>query len=260
LTPDVVGVTLRADIRRQIHQGMEAHMGLPEELADRLLGEVAQGKFAVETLLPPEGELASAYGVSRLTVREAIRILRSKNVVEIHRGRGTFVNRPEAWTSLDAIVRLAVNGDSAAGVSERLLEARAIVEIGAARLAAVRRSDEDLAELDSCVQEMVAGADAGDVDLFVDADIAFHDVIMRASGNLFVPFMLEPFGQLLRHTREQTSAVPEIQLHAIEHHRAILDSLASGDESRARQAMEAHMEQTRADLKRYVRTNIPNLS
>jgi GntR family transcriptional regulator, transcriptional repressor for pyruvate dehydrogenase complex len=54
--------------------------------------------------------------------------------------------------------------------------------------------------------------------------------------------------------------VPEIQRHAIEHHRAILDSLASGDESRARQAMEAHMEQTRADLKRYVRTNIPNLS
>jgi GntR family transcriptional regulator, transcriptional repressor for pyruvate dehydrogenase complex len=260
LTPHVVGVTLGPDIRRQIHQGMEAHMGLPEELADRLLGEVAQGKFAVETLLPPEGELARAYGVSRLTVREAIRILRSKNVVEIHRGRGTFVNRPEAWTSLDAIVRLAVNGDSAAGVSERLLEARAIVEIGAARLAAVRRSDEDLAELDSCVQEMVAGADAGDVDLFVDADIAFHDVIMRASGNLFVPFMLEPFGQLLRHTREQTSAVPEIQRHAIEHHRAIRDSLASGDESRARQAMEAHMEQTRADLKRYVRTNIPNLS
>lgn len=235
-------------------------MSLPEDVADKLLGEVVDGKFAVESLLPPEGDLAAAYGVSRLTVREAVRILRSKNVLEIHRGRGTFVNRPEAWTSLDAIVRLVANGDSAAGVSERLLEARAMVEIGAARLAAVRRSDEDLAELASCLDEMVKGADSGDVELFVDGDIAFHDVIMRASGNLFVPFMFEPFGQLLRHTRQQTSAVPEIQRNAIAQHRAIVDSLASGDDGRARDAMEAHMEQTRTDLQHYVRTNIPSLT
>jgi GntR family transcriptional repressor for pyruvate dehydrogenase complex len=240
--------------------GKEAEMSLPEDVADKLLGEVVDGKFAVESLLPPEGDLAAAYGVSRLTVREAVRILRSKNVLEIHRGRGTFVNRPEAWTSLDAIVRLVANGDSAAGVSERLLEARAMVEIGAARLAAVRRSDEDLAELASCLDEMVKGADSGDVELFVDGDIAFHDVIMRASGNLFVPFMFEPFGQLLRHTRQQTSAVPEIQRNAIAQHRAIVDSLASGDDGRARDAMEAHMEQTRTDLQHYVRTNIPSLT
>jgi GntR family transcriptional regulator, transcriptional repressor for pyruvate dehydrogenase complex len=235
-------------------------MGLPEELADKLLGEVVHGKFAIESLLPPEGDLAAAYGVSRLTVREAIRILRSKNVLEIHRGRGTYINRPELWTSLDAIVRLVAIGDSPAGVSERLLEARAMVEIGAATLAAVRRSEEDLAELESCLEEMVSGADAGDVDLFVEGDIAFHDVVMRASGNLFVPFMFEPFGQLLRHTREQTSAVPEIQRHAIAQHRTILESLASGDEIRARDAMETHMEQTRADLARYVRTNVPTLT
>jgi GntR family transcriptional repressor for pyruvate dehydrogenase complex len=235
-------------------------MGLPEYLADQLLGEVVTGKFAVESLLPPEGDLASTYGVSRLTVREAVRILRSKNVVEIHRGRGTFVNKPESWSSLDAIVRLVTDGDGAAGVSERLLEARAMVEIGAAYLAAGRRSDEDLAELATCLDEMVAGADSGDVDLFVDGDIAFHDVIMRATGNLFVPFMFEPFGQLLRHTRRQTSAVPEIQRNAIDHHRRILQCLASGDAIHSRDAMEAHMDQTRVDLELYVRTNVPQLT
>ena len=163
------------------------------------------------------------------------------------------------WTSLDAIVRMAATGNSAAGVSERLLEARAMVEIGAARLAAVRRSNEDLAQLESCLHEMIAGSDAGDVDLFVERDIAFHDVIMRASGNLFVPFMFEPFGQLLRHTRQQTSAVPEIQRNAIAQHRVILESLAGGAANR-RDAMEAHMEQTRADLEPYVRTNVPYLT
>jgi GntR family transcriptional repressor for pyruvate dehydrogenase complex len=232
--------------------GKEAGMGLPEDLADRLLDEVISGRFPVESLLPPEGELATIYAVSRLTVREAVRILRSKNVVEIHRGRGTFVNKPETWTSLDAIVRSVTVDGSTLGVSERLLEARAMVEVGAVRLAAVRRSKEDLAELESCLTEMVAGADAGDVDLFVDGDIAFHDVIMRASGNLFVPFMFEPFGNLLIHTRRQTSAIPQIQRNAIRQHQAILQCLIEGDETRSRDAMEAHMEQTRSDLRKYV--------
>lgn len=228
-------------------------MGLPEELADRLLEEVITGRFAVESLLPPEGDLASIYGVSRLTVREAVRILRSQNVVEIHRGRGTFVNKPEVWTSLEAIVRSINASESATGVSERLLEARAMVEVGAARLAALRRTGEDLAQLESCLTEMVNGSDAGNVDLFVDGDIAFHDVIMRASGNLFVPFMFEPFGNLLIQTRRQTSAVPQIRRNAIAQHRTIIESLVAGDEIRARDAMEAHMEQTRDDLRRFVR-------
>src|SRR3954452_18186209 len=91
----------------------ERTMGLPEDLADRLLGEVVNGTYAVGSSLPPEGDLAVSYGVSRLTVREAIRILRSKNVLEIHRGRGTFVNKPEEWSSLDAVVRMVADDESA---------------------------------------------------------------------------------------------------------------------------------------------------
>ena len=55
---------------------------------------------------PRRGELALKYGMSRLTVREAVRILRSQNIVTIHRGRGTFINQPQAWTSLAAVVRI----------------------------------------------------------------------------------------------------------------------------------------------------------
>jgi len=228
-------------------------MALPDEVADRILGEIIRGRFPAESLLPPEGELTSLYAVSRLTVREAVRILRSQNVVEIRRGRGTLVNRPERWTSLDAVVRSVRAGDSAASVSERLLEARVMVEVGAVRLAAVRRSKEDLAELESCLSEMRSGADAGDVDLFVEADISFHSVIMRASGNVFVPFMFEPFGNLLIETRRETSTVPRIQQHAIAHHESILESLVAGDEDGAHDAMETHMKQTREDLLQYVR-------
>lgn len=230
-------------------------MSLPEEVADRLLGMIVDGHFPTEAALPPEGDLARTFAVSRLTVREAVRILRSKGVVEIRRGRGTFVNPPGSWTSLDALVQMYTAQDSGAGVAEKLLEARRMVEVGAAQLAAVRRTEEDLAELESCLAEMRAGNAKGDLDLFVDADMAFHDVIMRASGNIFVPFLFEPFGELLLHTRRQTSAVPEIQRHAIAQHELILDRLRGGDPEACRAAMDSHMSQTQVDLRTHVRSD-----
>ena len=93
-----------------------------------------------------------------------------------------------------------------------------MIEIGAAQLAALRRSADDLVALDGHVSGMRAAAAEGDVDTFVAEDIAFHDVIMRASGNLFIRALFSTFGPLLIETRRQTSAVPAIQYNAIEHH------------------------------------------
>jgi DNA-binding FadR family transcriptional regulator len=193
------------------------------------------------------------YGVSRLTIREAIRILRTQNVVRIRRGRGTEVNPPEEWTSLEAIVRASASPGATLGlVPERLLEARRMIEIGAVQLAAERRSDDDLTQLDAQLDEMRKASADGDVTRFVDADIRFHDIIMRASGNVFVPLLFGPFGPLLSETRRQTSAVPEIQKNAIEQHANIISALAAGDIEQSRLAMEAHMQQTQRDLRQHI--------
>jgi len=90
------------------------------------------------------------------------------------------------------------------------------------------------------------------VDLFVEADIAFHDVIMHATANMFIPFMFEPFGNLLADARTETSSVPEIQVNALAAHEVILEALTAGDPRRSRDAMEAHMDQTENDLRRRV--------
>jgi DNA-binding FadR family transcriptional regulator len=94
---------------------------------------------------------------------------------------------------------------------------------------------------------------AGDLDRFVEADIAFHDAVLRASGNPFVRALFGQLGQLLYLTRRETSAVNEIQQHAIDYHQRVMDSILSGDPERARQAMDAHMDQTNEDYERYVR-------
>ena len=227
-------------------------MALPEKLADTLLESIVDGQFPVESVLPSEEELALKYGMSRLTVREAVRILRSQNIVTIRRGRGTFVNSPHAWTSLDAVVRIEEHRSPTGRVSERLIEARRIVEVGAAQLAATNRSKEDLDSLAASIEEMRLAHNLNRVDLFVEADIAFHDVIMHATANMFIPFMFEPFGNLLVHARTETSSIPEIQVNAIAAHEEILQALTAGDPQRTRDAMEAHMNQTQADLRRYV--------
>jgi DNA-binding FadR family transcriptional regulator len=227
-------------------------MALPEELADELLESIVDGQFPVESVLPSEGELALKYGMSRLTVREAVRILRSQNIVTIRRGRGTFVNSPHAWTSLDAVVRIEERRSPTGRVSERLIEARRMVEVGAAQLAAINRSKEDLDSLAASIEEMRLANRLKRVDLFVEADIAFHDVIMHATANMFIPFMFEPFGNLLIDARTETSAIPEIQVNAIAAHEEILQALTAGDPQRSRDAMEAHMNQTADDLRRYV--------
>nr|WP_246401141.1 four-carbon acid sugar kinase family protein [Jiangella mangrovi] len=229
---------------------------MADQIAERLLQSIIDQEFPPGSSLPAEAELAERFGASRLTVREAIRALRTQNVVRIQRGRGTLVNTPEQWTSLTALVQAANGATTATGATgqaaERLLEARRMIEVGAAQLAADRRDDADLARLAEHIDGMRRAAAAGDVERFVADDIAFHDVIMQASGNLFVPALFGTFGPLLIEARRQTSAVPEIRVNAIGHHVEILAALTGHDPEAARAAMERHMDQTLRDLRTHV--------
>ncbi|WP_341393367.1 FadR/GntR family transcriptional regulator [Arthrobacter sp. G119Y2] len=225
---------------------------LVDTVADLLLDRIIAGEIRPGSALPSEADIAAESSVSRLTVREALKALRAQNVVSVQRGRGTYVNAPEEWTSLDAMIRAAAFGKGRNNTSIQLLEVRRMIETGAAALAAVRHTEDDLSQLRVHLERMVQASQAGDVDRFVAADIAFHDVILRASGNILVPAMYLPLGRLLSAGRRETSAVPEIQEHAILMHRAICDALASGNAEDARVAMDNHMDQTHVDLVHYV--------
>ncbi|MEU8484720.1 FadR/GntR family transcriptional regulator [Streptomyces sp. NPDC048641] len=229
-------------------------MALSDEIAEQLLTSIIDGHHPAGSLLPVEEELAQAYSASRLTVREAVKVLRAQNIVRIHRGRGTYVNAPDQWTAIEPMIRAEARRPGGT-VSEKLIEARELIEVGSVRLAAARRTDDDLTELAELLDEMRQAAQAGDTDAFVDADIAFHEVIMRASGNAFVPLLFQPFGRLLVEGRRETSDVPQIRENAIAHHERVLDALRAGDAELARQAMQAHMAQTADDLRTHVLKN-----
>ncbi len=225
---------------------------LVESVFEELFERILQGEIAPHAPLPPEAELAKASDVSRLTVREALKTLQAQNIVSVRRGLGTFVNPPDQWTGLEAILKAASRGIASNQVALRLLEVRRMVETGAAELAALHATPADLEQMAAANRNLGAAHAAQDLDAVTTADLAFHDAVLRASANPFVPVLLGQLAQLLYVLRRETSAFPEVQRHAITHHGLILDAIASRSPEASRLAMDAHINQTFEDFEHYI--------
>ncbi len=221
-------------------------------VADELLDRIIAGEFPPGAVVPGELELSARHEVSRMTVREAMKTLEAQRILSVERGRGTYVNPLNRWASLEAVLRAAAEGKNDASAAIQLIELRRMLESGACELAAGKIGDDEIRDLHGFVERMRLAHEASDLEAFVEADLAFHDLILHASGNVFVAVLFEPLQRVLQKRRTETSRVPDIQEHAIGHHQSIAEALASRDPHRARDAMDAHMQQTLDDLKTYV--------
>jgi GntR family transcriptional repressor for pyruvate dehydrogenase complex len=233
---------------------------LADQLVDHLVEAIARGDHPPGSRLPPEDKLSELAAVSRLTVREAIRVLRMKGVVRVEQGRGTFVNPTSRWAPLDPTL-LAARTASPADAGElarKLTEARRMVEIGAAELAAERRSMADLRALEREIAANYAALD--DVDAFAEADVAFHAAVISAADNSFVAALFEPVGTLLRQVRRDTLGTRELREQAIAWHARILEAIRAGSREAARAAMEGHMDATFAVVEDVIRDGGLHLS
>jgi GntR family transcriptional repressor for pyruvate dehydrogenase complex len=217
---------------------------LADQVVEHLVNAIARGEHPPGSRLPPEDKLSELADVSRLTVREAIKVLRHKGVVRVEQGRGTFVNPPSRWTPLDPALLAARTATvhEAGELAKKLTEARRMVEIGVADLAAERRSMADLRELERCLGAMYATLD--DVEAFTEADIAFHATLMTAADNSFVSALFEPLAALMRDVRRATSLGRAAREGGIAWHTKILDAVRARSRAEARAAMEGHMDET----------------
>ena len=233
---------------------MTTRRSLAEGLADELLNDILAGRYPTNSPLPSETELAEQTGVSRLTVREAVKALAAKDVVRVEQGRGTFVNPSSNWSVLDPVLLIARSAHETdrLALPRQLIEARRVVEVAVAELAAERRTASDLAELELSLKQMRGAALTGDVAAFVAADIAFHQQVLDAAGNNFIASLFDPLSRILQLTRHQTSAHAPVREHAIEHHQRILDAVRRRSASKAGRAMREHMTQTERDMDTYV--------
>ncbi|HEY5273976.1 MAG TPA: FadR/GntR family transcriptional regulator [Acidimicrobiales bacterium] len=223
---------------------------LGELVAAQLLEEIVRGAITPGDLLPTEKELAERAGVSRLTLREATGILRQKGVIEIRRGQGTYVRPKSDWSPLDPLILGAHAGGRADQLSsmENLIEARRVVEVGVAQLAARRRTNTDINRMRKSLAQM---REAGsNVDQFVEGDLAFHAALLQAVGNPVVAALFAPIGELLEKDRRSTSQLAADRSMAVRAHQSILDAVIEGDAEAARDAMADHLLQTEAGMRR----------
>lgn len=224
---------------------------LVEQAVSAILERIASGEFSETAALPGESELAAVLGVSRPTMREAVRILKDRGVLHVVHGRGTYVAPKSEWVDLGTLVNMTLRTSSQREVGLQLVELRRMIEVGSAGLAARHRTDEQLAMMQRWIAEIDAAGGRNDVAAVVAADLAFHDTIIQASDNPFLLAVMKPLAEALRASRSVTSAHGEVRDRAQDHHREILRAIAEGNEQEAKDAMRAHMTQTRRDLIKY---------
>lgn len=219
----------------------------PERLYERIVSQIEErivaGELKSGDQLPAENELAKQFGVSRTAVREAIKALREKRLVEVHPGRGTFItnNAPGSMRhSLGLLMKFGSSNGSA-----DLVEVREMLEPEIAALAASRTTEEDIAAMQEAVDVMDSALD--DPDGFVEADLDFHLALAEATQNPLIPLLMDSIIDLLREERKRTGLVEGGLRRGQQHHKKILKAIVQRDAKAARKSMQDHLEQVRKD-------------
>jgi GntR family transcriptional repressor for pyruvate dehydrogenase complex len=216
---------------------------LYEQIIEQIQSLVMEGALHPGDKLPSERELAEQFGVSRTAVREAVKGLRQKGLVEIQPGRGTFITNSTSEVmrdSLDLIVKVGLSN----GVVN-LNEVRTLLEPGIAALAAERVTEADLQTMEQAIEAMDAAMH--DADAFAEADLEFHLALASATQNRLIPILLDPIVDLLREHRKRIFLVEGGPQRGQYHHRRILAAVGRRDPAAAREAMCDHLTQVLAD-------------
>jgi len=212
---------------------------LYQEIVDQIQQQILAGELQPGDQIPAERDLADRFGVSRTAVREAIKSLTEKGLIEVFVGRGTFVTNLSPDRVVESMTLLLRNERDNV---ECLEEARELLEVQAARLAASRRSDEHIARLRAISSEMEEERSLSP--RLVDTDTEFHVEVARATGNPVLTLMSQTLVALLRSERmADRDDLDGCLSAAFASHREIVDAIAEGDGDRAAQAMTEHLAQ-----------------
>jgi GntR family transcriptional repressor for pyruvate dehydrogenase complex len=202
---------------------------------------ILDGRLAPGQRLPAERALSEALGVSRPTVREAIRSLQAMNILESRHGAGTFVSS----LSTEELLRpLQFAMSLAEGGLEHLFEVRLLLEPGAAALAAERATAEQVAGLRDCARR-AEETPVEEAEAMLRLDTEFHERIVEASGNPLLQHLWSATSALGVESRRYTVRLPTVLPRTIDEHAMIVDAIGAGDGAAAETAMAAHITRIR---------------
>lgn len=224
-----------------------------DEIVLRIKDRIVQGDYKPGDKLPSEKDLAQQYGVSRMSVREALAVLASAQLIEIRHGEGSFVQKadiahfiPPLTVSLLPLKQAILD----------LLEVRMILEASAAELAAERAGDTDLAAMDSALQgfgQEIAAQRSG-----AQYDVQLHTAIAQATNNSVLVEVMTRIKDLItegmRYTLEQNIGNLRKNRQVYDEHAAIIEAIRQHNAPLAREAMLTHLYNVRRKLLEEIRT------
>ena len=219
---------------------LERELRLYERVVEKIVALIQDGAWDAGDRLPPERDLAEAFGVSRTVVREAVKTLEARGVLETLTGSGVYVRRPDSAMvsrSLRMYLQLLDQDD----LDLRLAEIRRVLEVEIAALAAARATAEEQQELRRLCQEMRKHAGAPRV--LAEMDFQLHLLLAEATRNELFGVLLTPLIEQLRehfvYAWEHYGARPVESV--FEQHEAIVAAVETGDAELARCAMAEHI-------------------
>ena len=216
-----------------------------EQVAVQIEQRILDGELRSGDRLPTERELAEQFQVSRTAVREALKTLAQKGLVDMRPGRGTMVidgANAALQDSIGLALRLKLGE---VGGSNNLVEVREILEVEIAGLAAARATEQEIVAMREAVQKM--DASLRNADAFIAADNRFHEALAEATQNTLILILVKSIVNLLSEQRKQIFDHEGGPQRGQIHHKRILESVIAHDPETARAAMRAHLQQVRED-------------
>lgn len=216
---------------------------ISEEIVDRVKLAIRNGRLLPGDRLPPERELTERFGVSRMSVRDALRILEAGGLIEIRVGArgGAFVRAPGSNIVGEGIANMVMlSSASAADVTE----ARRVLELGIVPLVIARATEDDLAALDGICAESRAALRAGDYP--VELSARFHVAFAGASHNAAIELLVESLRGPLLMSLERSKEIDPKTMGAlgVREHAALVQAIRDRDGDRAISVMSRHLGRT----------------
>lgn len=207
-----------------------------QEVASHIKALIRDNKLKPGEKLPNEMELCGLFSVSRPTIREAVKVLVSQGIIEIRRGKGTYVRQMPGISEDPLGLDFVVNPN----MRLVLIEARIIIEPGVARLAAQNADATAIAAIGASVQEMEEIVLQNKVN--IEAELDFHRSIAEATKNPVITRLIPIIMESITKIYSDAPRTTEDHRQALEEHRLIYEAIAARDPERSFQAMQTHLE------------------
>jgi GntR family transcriptional regulator, transcriptional repressor for pyruvate dehydrogenase complex len=228
-------------------------IGNKEKLVDRVVNEIEslilEGQLPVGSKLPPEREFALQLGVSRTVIREAVRILMARGLLDTKPGVGTTICQVTGEHVLKPL-SLFLQTRSGGISIDQLHQVRSILEVANAGLAAEQATDAEVEELKKLLEEMAAFQQ--DPAQFAARDAEFHKRIAETTHNPLLIVLIDSLGDLMAEVRAMVAGQPALPRKAMTGHRKVLDRIAGKDPAGAREAMLQHLNTARKIQEEFV--------